>query len=101
MRSPVTEYLQAIVDDVRDQDSGERADYIDVLKNADPDKLGLALCTTDGQLYSVGEADYEFSIQSISKPFVYALALDMYGPDEVHKRTIARTELAPYRKIDK
>ena len=84
MRSPVTEYLQAIVDDVRDQDGGERADYIDVLKNADPDKLGLALCTTDGQLYSVGDADYEFSIQSISKPFVYALALDMYGPDEVH-----------------
>lgn len=85
MLSSVTEHLQAIVDDVRDQDSGELADYIDVLKNADPDKLALAMCTTDGHLYTVGDADYEFSIQSISKPFVYALALDMYGPDEVHK----------------
>lgn len=84
MPSPVTEYLQDIVESVRDHDSGHRADYIDVLKHADPDKLGLALCTADGQLYAVGDCDYKFSIQSISKPFVYALALDMYGPDEVH-----------------
>ena len=73
------------MDNVRDQDSGELADYIDVLKNADPDKLALAMCTTDGHLYAIGDADYEFSIQSISKPFVYALALDKYGADEVDK----------------
>ena len=85
MLPSVTEHLQAIVDSVRGQDGGEPADYIDVLKNADPDKLALAMCTTDGHLYAVGDADYEFSIQSISKPFVYALALDMYGPDEVHQ----------------
>ena len=84
MLPSVTEHLQAIVDSVRDPDSGELADYIDVLKHADPDKLALAMCTTDGHLYAVGDADYEFSIQSISKPFVYALALDMYGPEEVH-----------------
>lgn len=84
MLPSVTEHLQAIVDSVRDHDSGELADYIDVLKHADPDKLALAMCTTDGHLYAVGDADYEFSIQSISKPFVYALALGMYGPEEVH-----------------
>ena len=85
MLSSVNDHLQAIVDNVRDQDSGELADYIDVLKNADPDKLALAMCTTDGHLYAIGDADYEFSIQSISKPFVYALALDMYGAEEVDK----------------
>ena len=63
MLSSVNDHLQAIVDNVRDQDSGELADYIDVLKNADPDKLALAMCTTDGHLYTVGDADYEFSIQ--------------------------------------
>ena len=91
MRSPVTEHLQTILDDVREDDSGHRADYIDALKNADPDKLALALCTTDGHLYAIGDADYEFSIQSISKPFVYALALDMYGPDEVHQHCLLYT----------
>lgn len=85
MLSSVNDHLQAIVDSVRGEDGGEPADYIDVLKNADPNKLALAMCTTDGHLYAVGDADYEFSIQSISKPFVYALALDMYGPDEVHQ----------------
>ena len=96
MLSSVNDHLQAIVDSVRGEDGGEPADYIDVLKNADPDKLGLALCTTDGQLYVVGDSDYEFTIQSISKPFVYALALDMYGPDEVHNRAIARLEVRKY-----
>ena len=57
MLPSVTEHLQAIVDSVRDQDSGELADYIDVLKHADPDKLALAMCTTDGHLYAVGDAD--------------------------------------------
>ncbi|UIZ92188.1 glutaminase [Corynebacterium sp. CNCTC7651] len=85
MPSPVPQYLQDILDTVRDQDGGETADYIEKLKNADPDKLGLALCTTDGHVYAVGDTDYEFSIQSISKPFVYALALDIYGAEEVHK----------------
>lgn len=85
MPTPVPEYLEKILDLVRDDDSGEVADYIDVLKDADPDKLGLALCTTSGHLYAVGDDDYEFSIQSISKPFVYALALEELGPDEVHK----------------
>ena len=78
MLSPVNEYLQLILDEVRDQDSGENADYIDVLKHADSSKLALALCTADGHLYAVGDSEYEFSIQSISKPFVYALALDNY-----------------------
>ena len=45
MTSPVTQYLHTMLDAVRDQDSGERADYIEKLKNADPDKLALALCT--------------------------------------------------------
>ncbi len=85
MSLPVPQYLEDILDTVRDQDGGATADYIEILKNADPDKLGLALCTTAGHLYAVGDCDYEFSIQSISKPFVYALALDIYGPAEVHK----------------
>ncbi len=84
MPTPVPEYLNRILDLVRDEDDGAVADYIEDLKNADPDKLGLAVCTTTGHLYAVGDADYEFSIQSISKPFVYALALEELGAEEVH-----------------
>lgn len=85
MSTPVPEYLEKILDLVRDDDSGEVADYIETLRDADPDKLALALCTASGHLYAVGDADYEFSIQSISKPFAYAMALQELGPEEVHK----------------
>ncbi|MBG6122630.1 glutaminase [Corynebacterium aquatimens] len=85
MRSPISSYLSAILDEVRDNDSGAVADYIGALKSADPDKLGLALCTRSGHLYAVGDTSYEFSIQSISKPFIYALALDEVGVLGVHE----------------
>ncbi|CAM4217215.1 MULTISPECIES: glutaminase [Corynebacterium] len=85
MPTPVPAYLDRILGLVRDDDSGEVADYIDELAAADPDKLGVALCTTSGNLYSVGDDEYEFTIQSISKPFVYALALEELGAAEVHK----------------
>ena len=82
--TPIPGYLNAILDEVRDITDGENADYIETLRNADPDKLALALCTRSGNLYSVGDDDYEFSIQSTSKPFVYAIALDQGGVDNVH-----------------
>lgn len=83
-RTPIPTYLNAILDDVRDNTEGENADYIETLRRADPDKLALALCTRSGNLYSVGDDEYEFSIQSISKPFLYALALDRLGEEKVH-----------------
>ncbi len=82
--TPIPGYLNAILDEVRDITDGENADYIETLRKADPDKLALALCTRSGNLYSVGDDDYEFSIQSISKPFVYAIALDQGGVENVH-----------------
>ncbi|MFC9246131.1 glutaminase A [Streptomyces sp. NPDC057136] len=62
---------------------GRPADYIPQLAQADPDAFGLALVSMDGHRYSAGEADVPFSLQSVSKPFVYALALSDLGLDEV------------------
>lgn len=63
--------------------SGATADYIPQLADADPELLAAALCTLDGHVYSAGDCGVEFSIQSISKPLVYALALADRGFDEV------------------
>ncbi|MFT4089059.1 MAG: glutaminase, partial [Gordonia sp. (in: high G+C Gram-positive bacteria)] len=57
--------------------------YIPELRDADPDRLAIALCMSDGTLYSQGDSDVAFTIQSISKPFVYALALADRGFDAV------------------
>jgi len=67
---------------LRDQ-SGAVADYIPELLKADPAHFGIALATTDGHVYESGDASVPFTIQSISKAFVFALALEKFGPDRV------------------
>ena len=62
---------------------GAPADYIPELAKADPSDFGIALATVDGRLYTVGDTDKLFTIQSISKPFVYGLALDLLGTDRM------------------
>ncbi len=58
---------------------GKVADYIPALAEIDPNKLGLAIATLDGASHSAGDADAPFSIQSISKVFTLALALEAEG----------------------
>jgi hypothetical protein len=55
------------------------ADYIPEPIKADPRHFGVVLATIDGHVYEVGESGVEFTIQSISKAFVFALALHGFG----------------------
>ena len=60
--------------------SGTPARYIPALAMVDPTKFGIALATADGEVFCAGDADEAFSIQSISKVFALALALEREGP---------------------
>jgi glutaminase len=83
MRSPIPDYLAEVLGDVEPDTSGAPADYIPELAAADPDRLAVVLATVDGEFYGAGDVDVEFTIQSISKPFVYALALADRGFEAV------------------
>jgi glutaminase len=77
-------YLQAVLDEIslevsRQRDRGRVADYIPALARVDPSRFGLAVFTTDGQLFSSGDAHVAFSIQSISKVFSLTMALGFAG----------------------
>jgi glutaminase len=63
--------------------SGNVADYIPELGKADPAHFGISLATLDGHVYEVGDSRIAFTIQSMSKPFVFALALDTLGAARV------------------
>lgn len=82
--------LSAIVENIHEQfrhlDEGELADYIPELTRADPQWFGIAITTVDGRQYLVGDTTVEFTIQSVSKPFTYGLAIESKGSDEVRKR---------------
>ncbi len=80
---PIGDALGRIRTEFLDDHRGEVADYIPQLGEADPAAFGLALVGVAGSVYRVGEADVPFTIQSISKPFVYALALADAGIDDV------------------
>ncbi len=86
MRSMIPDYLRDALGDVAADTSGALADYIPQLAAADPERLGTAFATVDGVVYGAGEVDSEFTIQSISKPFTYALALADRGFDPVLAR---------------
>lgn len=62
---------------------GVVASYIPELTKADPSWFGIALATVDGHVYEVGDTRQAFTIQSISKPFVYGLALADVGRERV------------------
>jgi glutaminase len=59
--------------------SGRVADYIPALARVDPNKFGIAVADEEGRVHGVGDCDEPFSIQSISKVFMLALALDRVG----------------------
>ena len=79
---PIDRLLDDVWRSVVHVDDGEVATYIPELAKADPSICGLSLATLDGQVYSSGTL-VPFTIQSVSKPFVYALALADSGHDVV------------------
>ncbi len=62
---------------------GAVADYIPRLAEADPEQYGIAACTVGGEIAEVGDSAARFSLQSTSKPFAYAGALQRLGRDAV------------------
>lgn len=78
------ETLQRVVNDVhakyKDLQEGKNADYIPILTTVPSDLFGVVIATRGGDLYTAGDVDYEFSIQSVSKPFTAALAMQQQGP---------------------
>jgi glutaminase len=83
--APVEDYLAELRVRVAAVTGGKPADYIPQLGKADPSLFGIAIATVDGQVYSVGDADVPFTIQSVSKPFMYGYALQHYGREAVLK----------------
>ncbi|ALO68052.1 glutaminase A [Arthrobacter alpinus] len=65
---------------------GTVADYIPILAEANPNWFGLALVGINGSTHLAGDVDVHFSIQSISKAFVFALVCESIGHEAVHER---------------
>jgi glutaminase len=89
-RDITPEQYQAAVDEAyekyKDVDEGKNADYIPILTKTPGDLFGVVIATRDGKLYIAGEDKYEFSIQSVSKPFTASLIMARNGPRELREK---------------
>jgi glutaminase len=97
--APVEDYLAELHERVSALTSGKPADYIPELGKADPSLFGIALATIDGEVYSIGDADQAFTIQSVSKPFMYGYALDHHGREAVLKQVGVEPTGDPFNSI--
>jgi len=82
-KPPLLRFLEACHANYAAETGGAVADYIPELGKADPSHFGISLATIDGHVYEVGDTAIPFTIQSMSKPFVFALALDTLGAARV------------------
>ena len=80
---PIDAWLAGLLADIRPITDGKPAAYIPELAKVDPSLCGIAIATVDGAIHGVGDWRHPFTIQSISKAFVYGHALQIHGRDAV------------------
>lgn len=101
--APTEQAYNAIVkeayDDFKSDTSGKNADYIPALAQVDSKLFGISIVTTDGRVYKAGDVDYAFSIQSISKVFTLALAMEERGADDVFSKVGSEPTGRPFNSI--
>jgi len=87
---PATKDFQRVVDAAyakyKDLKDGKNADYIPILTETPSDLFGVVIVTKDGKVYSAGDVDYKFSIQSVSKPFTAALVMTQQSPEVLREK---------------
>ena len=85
-RAAVEAVVREAYEKFKSDPGGKNADYIPYLAHVDSKLFGIAIVTTDNQELTMGDIKYAFSIQSISKVFSQALAMEELGPDAVFQK---------------
>ncbi|WP_026819067.1 glutaminase A [Arthrobacter castelli] len=86
MESPIESYLRTLHAEIREMKNGTPYSAVPAMADVDPDNFGICLATVDGYVYEVGDTRKKFTLQSISKPFTYALALEDLGLEAVDRK---------------
>ncbi len=100
---PSPELVSGLVNEAYDRfkitDKGTVADYIPALAAVPRDLFGICVVGTNGAIHGIGDTSYEFSIQSVSKPFVFALICQAIGEDEAREKLGANNTGLPFNSV--
>jgi glutaminase len=102
-RLPNAELVRALITEAyqryRGDNEGVVADYIPALARVPPSLFGICAVGVDGAASEIGDVDYAFSIQSISKPFVFALICQALGAEEARSRIGVNSTGLPFNSV--
>jgi glutaminase len=100
---PSRDALRAAVKDAHQQfaglTDGKNADYIPYLATVPSNLFGIAVVTATGETITVGDVDYAFAIESISKLFTLGLVMDDIGADALRKKIGASPTGMPFNSV--
>ena len=97
--SPLEEILERAHKEFAPDSGGRVATYIPELGASDPETFGIAVATVDGEVFGIGDASHAFTIQSISKPLVFGMALEERGRDHVLGRVGVEPSGNPFNSV--
>jgi glutaminase len=87
---PTPEVVRALVDEAHERfksvTEGKNSEVYPALARVPGELFGICVVGTSGNVYAVGDAEHEFSIMSVSKPFVFALVCQALGPEEARRK---------------
>lgn len=95
----VQAFLDQLYQEFKGISAGTLASYIPELARADPDWFGISIVTLDGRAFEVGDVAQKFTIQSISKVFVYGMALEDYGREKLLKKVGVEPTGDPFNSL--
>jgi len=100
---PAPERVKALVSEAYERfktsTEGKNSDVYPALARVASDLFGICVVGTSGNLYAVGDTDYEFSIMSVSKPFVFALICQELGPEQAREKLGANATGLPFNSL--
>lgn len=83
----------------KDNTDGKNADYIPYLANIDPKLFGISICLMNGEIIQLGDSQYRFGIESVSKVLTAILVLRQYGAPKVLEMIGADATGLPFNSI--
>ena len=97
---PLVEALvKAAYQRYKDLDEGKVADYIPALAKVSRGLFGICIAGVDGSSFEIGDSKHQFSIQSVSKPFVFALVSEAIGAEEARAKVGANATGLPFNSV--
>jgi glutaminase len=100
---PPAELVQRLVEDAyerfRGNTAGASSDVYPALTRVSPDLFGICVVETNGDLYAVGDAEVEFSLMSVSKPFLFALVREELGAVSAKDRLGVNSTGLPFNSL--